>query len=45
VLFLLGNAGNISRRLDSIAIFRELGLDVVGKFLDQHLAKSDNEQN
>ena len=28
VLFLHGNAGNISHRLDSIAIFRELGLDV-----------------
>lgn len=27
VLFLHGNAGNISHRLDSIAIFRELGLD------------------
>ncbi|MCP4047209.1 MAG: alpha/beta hydrolase, partial [Gammaproteobacteria bacterium] len=29
VLFLHGNAGNISHRLDSIAIFRELGLDVL----------------
>ena len=28
VLFFHGNAGNISHRLDSIAIFRELGLDV-----------------
>ena len=28
VLFLHGNAGNISHRLDSIAIFRELGLDI-----------------
>jgi fermentation-respiration switch protein FrsA (DUF1100 family) len=28
VLFLHGNAGNISHRLDSIAIFNELGLDV-----------------
>ena len=27
VLFLHGNVGNISHRLDSIAIFRELGLD------------------
>ena len=27
VLFLHGNAGNISHRLDSIAIFHELGLD------------------
>ena len=27
VLFLHGNAGNISHRLDSIAVFRELGLD------------------
>ena len=27
VLFLHGNAGNISHRLDSIAIFRELGFD------------------
>lgn len=29
VLFLHGNAGNISHRLDSIAIFRELGLDTL----------------
>ncbi len=29
VLFLHGNAGNISHRLDSIAIFRELGFDVL----------------
>ncbi|MGA9572366.1 MAG: alpha/beta hydrolase, partial [Lysobacterales bacterium] len=29
VLFLHGNAGNISHRLDSIAIFHELGLDVL----------------
>ncbi|NIV18470.1 MAG: alpha/beta fold hydrolase [Woeseiaceae bacterium] len=28
VLFLHGNAGNISHRLDSIAIFRDLGFDV-----------------
>ena len=28
-LFLHGNAGNISHRLDSIAIFRELGLDTL----------------
>ena len=28
VLFFHGNAGNISHRLDSIAIFRELGLNV-----------------
>jgi len=28
VLFSHGNAGNISHRLDSIALFRELGLDV-----------------
>ena len=27
VLFMHGNAGNISHRLDSIAVFRELGLD------------------
>jgi fermentation-respiration switch protein FrsA (DUF1100 family) len=27
VLFFHGNAGNISHRLDSIAVFRELGLD------------------
>jgi pimeloyl-ACP methyl ester carboxylesterase len=27
VLFLHGNAGNISHRLDSVAIFRELGFD------------------
>ncbi len=29
LLFLHGNAGNISHRLDSIAIFRELGLDTL----------------
>jgi len=29
VLFLHGNAGNISHRLDSIAIFRELGLSTL----------------
>ena len=29
VLFLHGNAGNISHRLDSIAIFREIGLDTL----------------
>jgi fermentation-respiration switch protein FrsA (DUF1100 family) len=29
VLFLHGNAGNISHRLDSIAIFHELGLDTL----------------
>ena len=29
ILFLHGNAGNISHRLDSIAIFRELGLDTL----------------
>ncbi|NIP18225.1 MAG: alpha/beta fold hydrolase, partial [Xanthomonadales bacterium] len=29
LLFLHGNAGNISHRLDSIAIFRDLGLDVL----------------
>lgn len=29
VLFFHGNAGNISHRLDSIAIFHELGLDVL----------------
>lgn len=29
VLFLHGNAGNISHRLDSIAIFHELGLEVL----------------
>jgi fermentation-respiration switch protein FrsA (DUF1100 family) len=29
MLFLHGNAGNISHRLDSIAIFHELGLDVL----------------
>ncbi len=29
VLFLHGNAGNISHRLDSIAVFRELGLDTL----------------
>ena len=29
VLFLHGNAGNISHRLDSIAIFRQLGLDTL----------------
>ena len=29
VLFLHGNAGNISHRLDSIAIFRNLGLDTL----------------
>jgi len=29
VLFLHGNAGNISHRLDSIAIFRDLGLDTL----------------
>ena len=29
VLFLHGNAGNISHRLDSIAVFVELGLDVL----------------
>ncbi|NIM70493.1 MAG: alpha/beta fold hydrolase, partial [Xanthomonadales bacterium] len=29
LLFLHGNAGNISHRLDSIAIFHELGLDTL----------------